>query len=181
MGLFCKKAFSLGNRLRRLYLSFFLFVSSVLLICPRRGDAADFVCNDDTDCLPNGACDGESLVCFCDSGYYGQKCEEDCPLQCENGGQCRLTNDHGGLIVAGDYFYCECDSAFTGGLCQVPTFSGRNGLEPGIVLGIVLCSIVLTSSFTCIAIKWCKGGTKTHGKECPIEHASDEQEIPPVA
>lgn len=75
-----------------------------------------FVCDDDFDCYPNGTC-GPDLTCLCDPGFFGTRCEDPCPLQCQNGGQCVVTEDHGGLIEASE-FRCDCPSTHAGGLCE---------------------------------------------------------------
>jgi hypothetical protein len=86
---------------------------------------ATFVCNDDFDCTPHGAC-GPLLNCVCDSGFWGAQCDEACPLQCQNGGQCVLEDEHGGL-VEGSGYYCECPPGFVGGLCRQSVDSDDQG------------------------------------------------------
>lgn len=95
-----------------------IIISIYFLALHIQGHAdATYVCDDDYDCYPNGTC-GPQLTCVCDSGFWGDTCNEKCPLQCQNGGQCSIEDDHGGLAVASDY-YCKCPFNFYGSLCQL--------------------------------------------------------------
>lgn len=91
-----------------------LLVGVVFFATPVK--TATFVCEDDFDCLPNGTC-GPSQSCVCQPGFSGTQCEYPCPLQCQNGGQCMVIDQHGGAEL--DY-YCECPSTHGGGLCNNP-------------------------------------------------------------
>eukprot|EP00977_Amphora_coffeiformis_P019393 scaffold7213_cov166-Amphora_coffeaeformis.AAC.9 len=114
-----------------------------------------FVCEDDFDCWPNGSCGGD-LRCLCESGFFGEQCDEVCPLKCQNGGQCYVDDVHE-LINESDA-YCECPSGYEGGLCERvsgalpvsnPTRqsgdnpSSNTGLITGIVAGVVAAVVVI--------------------------------------
>ncbi|KAL3803364.1 hypothetical protein HJC23_009328 [Cyclotella cryptica] len=79
-------------------------------------DPISFTCDDDFDCMPYGTC-GHNLSCVCKSGHWGEQCEKKCPLKCQNGGQCVMIDEHGGLESENE-FYCRCEMGFKGGLCQ---------------------------------------------------------------
>lgn len=91
--------------------------------------AADFICNSEADCLPHGSCDANTLTCSCGSGFYGDRCGLTCPLLCQNGGQCKVSDLHGGVGLSGEEeHYCQCPSGVTGSLCQTtPTSNPSAG------------------------------------------------------
>ena len=57
-------------------------------------------------------------VCACSPGWWDTYCDQECPIDCQNGGTCDLASDeHGGQPQVTD-FICRCPDDFDGSLCQ---------------------------------------------------------------
>lgn len=94
------------------------------------------LCLDDTDCQNGGKCQFaehgiQHKHCHCTDGFSGPRCDQHCPLKCQNGGYCTVTPTGGaqGLLVHGfddyynfdqDDFECKCNGHFGGTYCEVP-------------------------------------------------------------
>ena len=97
------------------------------------------VCTSDAQCMNGGKCiiqsDQHSTFnhCHCPEGYTGDRCENYCPLKCENDGIChQLTTkneqDVHSLGLSSD-FVCKCKGYFTGTLCEIPYTNCANGFR----------------------------------------------------
>lgn len=119
--------------------------------------SSTFICEDDFDCWPNGSC-GDDLRCLCEPGFYGEQCDELCPLKCQNGGQCVVDDVHE-LMHESDA-HCKCPSGYEGGLCERvngaipvdnPIRKSSNKPSPntgqiiGIVVGVVAAVVVVVA------------------------------------
>uniref|UniRef100_A0A3B4VL62 Sushi, nidogen and EGF-like domain-containing protein 1 n=1 Tax=Seriola dumerili TaxID=41447 RepID=A0A3B4VL62_SERDU len=90
-----------GNFARIFHMQFDSYTTS----CPAFPSAA--LCEEE-DCKKHQICEYTSsglYNCTCAPGFYGDKCEEECP--CQNGGVCVDINGT-----------CECPSGYTGLYCQ---------------------------------------------------------------
>lgn len=114
---------------------------ALLILLAKSISSTAFVCNDDFDCFPNGRC-GSDLSCVCHSGFYGEQCEDTCPIHCQNGGQCVEIDEHGGFAPEND-FYCDCPLGYFGGLCEKGTDSGKStSSEQSAAVTIVSASLL---------------------------------------
>lgn len=84
-------------------------------------------CDRNEDCKNGGVCKfdterGDSF-CECDDRHLGPVCATSCPLQCDNGGVCRLKDgqEHAdGPDTNVDHYECKCQGSFTGAHCEFP-------------------------------------------------------------
>lgn len=125
-------------------------------------------CFDDFDCLNGGTCESpfdflqdehrdstETSKCTCRPGYMGLKCENPCPILCQNGGQCTARDDHAGLQIE---YECKCERGYSGATCKIDNNAPPDGpqalksnepsagLKPGEVSGIafgILAALLL--------------------------------------
>lgn len=82
-------------------------------------------CDRNEDCKNGGVCKfdterGDSF-CECDDRHLGPNCATSCPLQCDNGGVCRLKDgqEHvDGPDTNFDHYECKCQDNFTGTHCE---------------------------------------------------------------
>ena len=93
-------------------------------------------CLDDDDCLNGGTCKSpfdyvldedhvnatSTSECICSPGFTGPRCQERCSIECLNGGQCKLSDDHGELLIESHYI-CKCPTGFSGPRCATSTTS----------------------------------------------------------
>lgn len=79
--------------------------------------AAEFICETHNDCAPNGSCNFNRLTCDCNDGWYGDRCDRDCKINCQNGSTCIEENLHG--IDFENEWKCICKKGYSGGLCQI--------------------------------------------------------------
>ena len=68
---------------------------------------------------PLGAGLGEILECVCDVGWVDDHCATCCPLECSNGGLCKVVGD-------GPTLDCDCPWEWSGELCDVPVTDGKS-------------------------------------------------------
>lgn len=170
--MFLKTILSLGLQL--------LVVATLLIVAAEQANAA---CVQDSDCQNGGTCDAsftgllldedhmdalqQDPICLCQPGFWGDNCQETCPLLCENGGQCEVQDEqeednHGGLDIA-TTLVCGCPTGFEGPLCSqtsgqeqqtqppVSSLSGqsRDGIKLGAALSIVVVlSVIVATIFT---------------------------------
>lgn len=117
---------------RRYCLSFLLTYATLLVTTGSMSTmtTAQDICTNDSDCANGGQCKAEMVDpeteywCFCQPGYHGLHCEDTCPIQCQNGGQCQLVaDDHGGLEDLKEY-ECMCPTGYSGSLCENQSGAG---------------------------------------------------------
>ena len=98
-------------------------------------------CDRNEDCKNGGVCKfdaerGDSF-CECDDRHLGPNCATSCPLQCDNGGVCRLKagQEHvDGPDTNVDHYECKCQGEFTGTHCEfafLPCPDGSKCLNGG--------------------------------------------------
>jgi hypothetical protein len=66
---------------------------------------------------------GSFRHCHCPSGFGGFRCENYCPLSCQNSGVCQHKGDSNHIEsyihdTNKDHYTCKCKGYFTGKLCQ---------------------------------------------------------------
>lgn len=83
----------------------------------RSSRAGEFLCETDYDCVPHGVCNLQRLTCDCNDGWYGDRCDRDCKINCQNGSQC-IEEDVHGLDFENEWS-CKCQEGYSGGLCQI--------------------------------------------------------------
>jgi Golgi apparatus protein 1 len=111
---------------RNMTMNYRFIILCVLLLSMQPKAFAD-ICLLDSDCQNGGSCESDLVgtdhaevtsQCVCAPGFWGENCEKNCPILCENGGQCKLASDeHGGLHTSSD-FVCDCPSGFSRPLCS---------------------------------------------------------------
>jgi len=156
-----------------------IFLVALLLLFHPMHVLSEFICNDDTDCLPNGRCNAE-LKCLCSIGYTGPMCETDCPIRCQNGGQCQIMNEHAGFAEHDEYT-CDCPSAFPGALCQGAggdaTSSSSSGSTGGsdnkkaLRVGVSLALTLLVLSVVFLGLK------RKRSKQATPKDSETEKEV----
>ncbi|KAG7374805.1 EGF-like domain containing protein [Nitzschia inconspicua] len=160
--------------------------------------ASPTLCLDDYDCLNGGSCDSpfdflssdhvdatSTAKCICPPGFGGLRCEQTCPIRCENKGQCDIVDEHGGFDIE---YRCICPSGFSGLRCEnsqgsvtplhdvsvVPSTHSQLGTGPiaGITVGIVLVMLLVMSSIIYIV----KVSKKKKQERKPSKEESPETE-----
>jgi hypothetical protein len=143
---------------RNMTMTYRFIILCVLLLSMQPKTFAE-ICLRDSDCQNGGSCQSDlagtdhaevTSHCICAPGFWGDNCEENCPILCENGGRCELESDeHGGLDVSSD-LVCDCPSGFSGPFCsdrasdtnalqatQAPSSSMSAGATAGLVIGLL--------------------------------------------
>lgn len=144
---------------------------------------AQFFCDTDYDCLPNGSCSSD-LSCLCNSGFVGPQCENNCPLKCQNGGYCVEIDEHGGVELE---HYCECPSTHSGGLCQVPvngaslsqSSNDNAGRFVGIVV-VVLCLVIVVGGLCWWYFRRHKKTLEGNAKDSIQNDGTNNDGLPPI-
>lgn len=83
------------------------------------------ICRSDAQCLNGGNCIGGDTFgtytrCDCLEGFGGERCEDHCPLECQNQGVC-VAND--------DTYRCKCFGLYTGTLCTIAYVNCQHGIR----------------------------------------------------
>lgn len=132
--------------------------------------SANAVCVSSDDCLHGGTCDPNTKQCICAAGSWGESCEQFCPLQCKNKGQCELAyvDLQGGLEVEGEYI-CRCPvdenghANYTGTLCEMEAPPAHEELDTTQLLNSLPCPL------QCKNGGQCKVTLGDHGREAMVE------------
>jgi hypothetical protein len=60
----------------------------------------------------------------------GTNCKENCPLMCQNGGQCDVDSDEHAFVQGATDFVCDCPTEYRGVLCEELVTAGRGKTQP---------------------------------------------------
>lgn len=93
------------------------------------------ICQTDAQCLHGGLCKGTGEIgtftyCECAEGFGGARCEDFCPLQCENGGVCHPSTATTTLPSSNESsFQCKCRGYWAGETCSIPYVNCAGGSQ----------------------------------------------------
>lgn len=120
----------------RILVALFFIVATTVSAAEEPIPVLHHTCNSDSQCLHGGTCrytetgQGTFLQCQCADGYSGSRCEHYCPLKCQHGGICRLSDKALMNEKANESdFVCRCKGYFTGRLCETPYENCNEGVR----------------------------------------------------
>jgi hypothetical protein len=138
-------------------------------------------CLTSNQCLNGGTCfeaDGDTSDfrhCHCPEGFGGFRCENYCPLECQNYGVCQQVGSSNSIDhyihntkTNKNSYVCKCKGSFTGLLCQTP-FVNCGGHQ---CLNGATCPDSRAEFF--VTKDWCKCADGYDGDLCQYRLAVDK-------